>query len=135
MNKVTMEQRHWTVVFLWYQNYIVHYPLIFQLRFQVQSCPLPLMLEIQKYVSIMTTYHRKSRVEPTSEMLCISNTHQTMDNGQHNCGVINQWLLGLQSFRESLYFCHWSSSRILFWKDGHGSSSSSGEVSLKCFKR
>jgi hypothetical protein len=41
-------------------------------------------------VSITTTYHLKSQAEPTSQMSCISNIPQIVDNVQTNCNVTNQ---------------------------------------------
>jgi hypothetical protein len=41
-------------------------------------------------VSIIAISHLKTRVEPTPETSCISNTPETMHNVQHSVRIMNQ---------------------------------------------
>jgi hypothetical protein len=52
-------------------------------------------------VSIMTSNHTKTKVGPTFQTSCkpVSSIHQTMENFQHNIGIMDQALT--QAFRES----------------------------------
>jgi hypothetical protein len=55
-------------------------------------------LKTGKSVSVMTTGHLNTRLDSTSETSFVSNILQTMDNIQHNIGILKQPLA--QAFRQ-----------------------------------